>query len=157
MKIYFASDHAGFEMKNELLNFVKDLGFEVEDCGAYELNMEDDYPEFVKKAAQAVSDSAKATPDKSEVARAIVLGGSGQGEDMVADKFPGVRSVEYYSPNLEIVKLSREHNDANVLSLAARFLSLDEAKEAVKLWLQTPFSEEERHKRRIEQIENQNG
>lgn len=147
MKIYFASDHAGFEMKNALIEYVKKLDYETEDCGAYELNPEDDYPEFIKKAAQAVSDDP-------ENARAIVLGSSGQGEDMVADKFPNVRSAEYYGGNLEVVKLSREHNDSNVLSLSARFLSLDEAKEAVKLWLDTPFSDEERHKRRISQIEN---
>jgi ribose 5-phosphate isomerase B len=147
MKIYFAADHAGFEMKNELLKFVKELGFETEDCGAYELNQNDDYPEFVKKAAGAVSLAPQA-------ARAIVLGGSGQGEDMVADKFSNVRSAEYYGGNLEIIKLSREHNDANVLSLGARFLNLDEAKEAVKLWLETPFSGDERHKRRIGEIEN---
>jgi len=146
MKIFFASDHAGFEMKNSLVEFVKGLGYETEDCGAYELNPDDDYPEFVKKAAKAVSEA-------TDGSRAIVLGGSGQGEDMVADKFPNVRSVEYYGGNLEVIKLSREHNDANVLSLGARFLSLDEAKEAVKLWLETPFSNEERHKRRISEIE----
>jgi ribose 5-phosphate isomerase B len=155
MKVYFASDHAGFEMKKFLLEFVKGLGFEVEDCGAYELNQEDDYPGFIKKAAQAVSEaasasvSAKATADE---ARAIVLGSSGQGEDMVADKFPNVRSAEYYGGNLEIIKLSREHNDANVLSLGAKFLSIEEAEEAVKLWLETPFSGEERHVRRIKEI-----
>lgn len=147
MKIYFASDHAGFEMKNALIEFVKGLGYQTEDCGAYELNPEDDYPEFVKKAAQAVSEA----PEDS---RAIVLGGSGQGEDMMADKFPNVRSVEYYGGNPEIIKLSRLHNDANILSLGARFLSENEAKEAVKLWLETPFSGEERHKRRIKKIEN---
>lgn len=157
MKIYFAADHAGFEMKNALIEFVKELGFEVEDCGAYELNPNDDYPEFVKKAAQAVSEAP-------EAARAIVLGGSGQGEAIVANRFSGVRAVVYYGPafaeasagkgNLEVIRLSREHNDANVLSLGARFLSLDEAKEAVKLWLETPFSGEERHKRRIGEIEN---
>lgn len=146
MKIYFAADHAGFEMKNALIEYVKELGYEVEDCGAYEFNPEDDYPEFVKKAAQAVS-------DKPEEARAIVLGGSGQGEDMVADKFPGIRSAEYYGGNLEIIKLSREHNDANILSLSARFLSLEEAKEAVKLWLETEFSGDERHIRRISKID----
>jgi len=145
MKIYFASDHAGFEMKNQLVEYVKELGYETGDCGAYELNPNDDYPEFVKKAAQAVSEA-------TDGSRAIVLGGSGQGEDMVADKFPNVRSAEYYGGNLEVVKLSREHNNANVLSLGARFLSLDEAKEAVKLWLETPFNGEERHRRRIEQI-----
>jgi ribose 5-phosphate isomerase B len=147
MKIYFASDHAGFEMKGSLIEFVKELGFTVEDCGAYELNPNDDYPEFVKKAAKAVSEA-------TDGSRAIVLGGSGQGEDMVADKFPDVRSAEYYGGNLEIIRLSREHNDANVLSLGARFLSLDEAKEAVKIWLETEFLGEERHKRRIGEIEN---
>jgi ribose 5-phosphate isomerase B len=147
MKIFFASDHAGFEMKSKLLEFVKDFGFETEDCGAFELNPDDDYPEFVKKAAQAVSEA-------TDGSRAIVLGGSGQGEDMVADKFPNIRSAEYYGGNLEIIKLSREHNDANVLSLGARFLTLDEAKEAVKLWLATPFSGDERHKKRINEIEN---
>ena len=126
MKIYFATDHAGFEMKNKLLEFVKELGFEVEDCGAYEFNPDVEYPEFVKKAAQAVSEA----PESS---RAIVLGGSGQGEGIVVNKFLNVRSTVYYGGNLEIVKLSREHNDANVLSLGARFLSLNEAKEAIKL------------------------
>jgi len=149
MIIYFASDHAGFLMKDNLIPFVKSLGFEVEDCGAFVFNKEDDYPEFIKKAAEAVSKS----PEDS---KAIILGGSGEGEDMVADKFPNVRSAEYYGGNLEIIKLSREHNDANVLSLGARFLSLEEAKEAVKLWLKTEFSGEERHKRRIEQIDNIN-
>ncbi len=147
MKIYFASDHAGFEMKNTLIEFVKVLGYEVEDCGAYELDPEDDYTLFIKRAAQKVSTDPQNT-------KAVILGGSGQGEDMVADKFPHVRSAEYYGGNLEIIKLSREHNDANVLSLGARFLAVGEAKEAVKIWLETPFSEEERHKRRIGQIEN---
>ncbi|MCL5795186.1 MAG: RpiB/LacA/LacB family sugar-phosphate isomerase [Patescibacteria group bacterium] len=147
MKIFFASDHAGFKMKNELLGFVHDLGYEVEDCGAYELDLNDDYPEYVKKAAQMVSDDPKNT-------RAIILGASGQGEDMVADKFPNVRSAEYYGGKLEIIRLSREHNDANVLSLGARFLNVEETKEAVKLWLETDFSKEERHIRRIEEIEN---
>src|SRR3989344_4267143 len=110
MKIYFAADHAGFELKGKLIEYVKDLGYEAEDCGAYELDPNDDYPEFVKKAAQKVSED-------SENNTAIILGGSGQGEDMVADKFPNVRSAEYYGGNLEIIKLSREHNDANVLSL----------------------------------------
>ena len=146
MKIYFASDHAGFEMKDTLIKFVKNLGFDVVDCGAYKLDLEDDYPIFIKKAAEAVSKD----PQNS---KAIILGGTGQGEDMVADKFSGVRSAEYYGGNLEIITLSREHNDANILSLAARFLGIEKAKEAVELWLETPFSDEERHKRRIHQID----
>ena len=147
LKIVLASDHAGFEMKNALKEQVVGLGYEVEDCGAYELDPDDDYTLFVKRAAEAVSKDPENT-------KAIILGGSGQGEDMVANKFEGVRAAEYYGGNLEIVKLSREHNDANVLSLGARFLSLEEAKEAVKLWLETPFSNEERHARRISEIEN---
>jgi ribose 5-phosphate isomerase B len=147
LKIYFATDHAGYELKNKLIKFVSDLGYEVEDCGAYELNIDDDYPKFIKKASVKVS----ANPQNS---KAIILGGSGQGEDMVADKFPNVRSAVYYGGPLEIVKLSREHNDANILSLGARFISEEEAKKAVKLWLETPFSEEERHIRRIHKIEN---
>ncbi len=146
LKIYFASDHAGFNLKNELLEFVRSLGYEVDDCGAYKLDLEDDYPEFVKKASAKVS----ADPENS---KAIILGGSGQGEDMVADKFPNVRSAVYYGGPLEIIKLSREHNDANILSLGARFITEEEAKVAVKLWLETPFSGEERHKRRIKQID----
>lgn len=150
MKVYFASDHAGFEMKNQLIQYVNELGFETEDCGAYEMNPDDDYPEFVKKAAQAVSEA-------TDGSRGIVLGGSGQGEAMCANKFPNVRAVEYYAPSrgaVNIIEDSRSHNDSNVLSLGARFLSLEEAKEAVKLWLETPFSEEERHKRRINLISN---
>ena len=152
MKIYFASDHAGFEMKNELKEFVSGLQYEVEDCGAYELDPDDDYTLFIKRAAEAVSKDA--TSEIPEGIRAIILGGSGEGEAMVANKFPGIRAAEYYGGNLEIVKLSREHSDANVLSLGARFISLGEAKEAVKLWLETPFSNEERHKRRISEIDS---
>lgn len=146
MKIYFASDHAGFQMKNELLEFVRSLGYETEDCGAYEFDERDDYPEFIKKAAQKVSED----PENS---RAIIMGKSGQGEAIVANRFPKVRTVVLYNFNEEIIRLSREHNDANTLSLAAGFLSIEEAKETVRLWLETPFSNEERHARRIKKID----
>jgi ribose 5-phosphate isomerase B len=147
MTVYFATDHAGFELKNTLIAYVQgDLGYEVVDCGAYELNPDDDYPAFIKIAAEAVAKDP-------ENARAIVLGGSGNGEAMVANKTRRVRAALYYGGNLDIVKLSREHNDANVLSLGARFMKKDEAKEAVKLWLETAFTKEERHARRIEAIE----
>ena len=146
MKIYFASDHAGFEMKKELIHYARNLGYESEDCGAFEYNEKDDYPDFVKVAAEKVNTD----PENS---KAVVIGGSGQGEDMVADKFPHVRAAVYYGGPLEIVKLSREHNDANVLSLGARFVTVDEAKKALELWLKTPFSGDDRHKRRIRKIE----
>jgi ribose 5-phosphate isomerase B len=144
MKIYFGTDHAGYELKEQLVPFVSDLGHEVADMGAQEFDPDDDYPDYVTPVAEAVSNR--------DADRGIILGGSGQGEDMVADKFDGVRSAVYYGGPLEIVKLSREHNDANVLSLGARFLSVDEAKAAVQLWLETEFSGDERHVRRIEKI-----
>lgn len=146
MTIYFATDHAGFTLKEKLVPYVQDvLGHEVKDCGAYEFSAEDDYPEFIKKAAEAVS----LNPD---TVKAIILGGSGEGEAMVANKFPHVRATEYYGGSHDIIKLSREHNDANILSLGARFVNEEEAKEVVKLWLETPFSGEARHARRITQF-----
>lgn len=147
MKIYFASDHAGFELKGILMEMVEtELGLEVEDCGAFAQNDDDDYPEFVKVAAKYVSEG-------EGEAIAIILGGSGQGEAIVANRFPGVRAALYYGGPLDIVTLGREHNDSNILSLGARFISEEEAREAVRLWLDTPFSGEARHERRIAMIE----
>lgn len=141
--IYLATDHAGFELKEKIKELLNAEGYDVEDCGAYELDPADDYPDFIAKAAQAIS--------KDPQSKAIIFGGSGQGEAMVANKFPNVRAAVFYG-NADMVLLTREHNDANVLSLGARFLTEDEAAEAVKLWLETPFTEEERHVRRIEKI-----
>jgi ribose 5-phosphate isomerase B len=147
MKIYFGTDHAGYVMKEALASYVeKDLGYTVLDMGAHQNDADDDYTDFIALVAQEVSHD----PD---LARGIVLGGSGQGEAIVANRFPNVRCAVYYGGTLDIVKLSRDHNNANMLSLAARFISLDEAKAAVKLWLETPFSEDERHKRRLKKLE----
>lgn len=147
MKIYFATDHAGFELKEKLVAFVRDtLGHEVIDCGAYSLEENDDYPLFIKKAGEAVSQNPNGV-------RAIILGGSGQGEAMVANKYASVRATVFYGGPHEIITLSREHNDANVLSLGARFLSLDEAQEVVSVWLSTSFSHDERHVRRITEMD----
>lgn len=146
MKVYFAADHAGYELKEALLAFVRDeLGHEVEDCGAFSFDADDDYPVFIRKAADKVAED----PD----ARAIVLGGSGQGEAIAANRVSGVRAAVYYGGSTEIISLSREHNDANMLSLGARFLSEEDAKEAVRLWLATSFSNDERHARRIAQLD----
>jgi len=151
MKIVFAADHAGFALKEVLVAFVRDVlapeyGWEVEDLGAHTLSPEDDYPEIVAGAARAVA----ADPEDT---RAIILGGSGQGEAMTANRFSGVRAAVYYGGALELVTLSREHNDANVLSLGARFLGEDEMREAVRLWLTTAFSDDARHIRRIRAID----
>jgi ribose 5-phosphate isomerase B len=147
MKIYFATDHAGFELKEILKHFVEsELDYEVEDCGAHKLDPTDDYTDFVHKAAKAVARSCGESVG-------IILGGSGQGEAIVANRYSGVRATVYYGGNEQIVRLSREHNNANILSLGARFLSDEDAKSAVKLWLSTKFSAEERHKRRINNIE----
>lgn len=145
MKIFIASDHAGFKLKEVLKDYLKELGLEVQDFGAYEYNDGDDYPDFVTPVAEAIEADVNSF--------GIILGGSGQGEAMDANRFTGVRAVEYYGGNLEIVKLGREHNNANILSLGARFVTEDEAKDAVKLFLETKFSGDERHERRIQKLD----
>ena len=144
--ILFATDHAGFELKNQLVGYVQTLGYQTEDMGAHTFDANDDYPGIMAPVGFKVGSSP-------EQYRAIILGGSGQGEAMVVNRFPGVRAVVYYGGKMEIITLSRQHNDANILSIGARFLTVDEAKEAVKLWLDTAFSHEERHARRIEHID----
>lgn len=143
MKVYFASDHAGFELKEKLKKLLKEKGYDVEGFGDFVYDKDDDYPDFVIRAAEAVA---------RDGVLGIVLGGSGQGEAIAANKVKGIRAAVYYGGPLDIVRLSKEHNDANILSLGARFLSFDEAKEAVLLWLETKFTGEERHQRRIEKI-----
>jgi ribose 5-phosphate isomerase B len=106
---------------------------------------EDDYPDFIIPVAKEVSHNPS-------VLRGIVIGASGQGEAIAANKVYGIRAAVYYGGNRDIVKLSREHNDSNVLSLGARFLGMDEARQVVMDWLNTPFSGDERHKRRIMKI-----
>ena len=150
MRVFFAADHAGFALKEALVPFVRDvLGHEVLDCGAAEYDAGDDYPDIIACAARSVSEAAAL----GEHARGIVIGKSGQGEAMVANRFPGVRAAVYYGGPEDILQLSREHNDANVLSLGAGFIDEVTAQAAVKLWLSTPFSGEERHERRIRGIE----
>jgi ribose 5-phosphate isomerase B len=144
-KILIATDHAGFELKEKLTVFLKTLGYEVKDFGAYSYNLKDDYPDFIMPLAEEVS--------KDPEARGIILGGSGQGEAIVANRFKKVRCAVYYGGDLRIINFSREHNDANILSLGARFLNFEEAKDAVKVWLETPFSNEIRHISRIEKID----
>ena len=146
-KILLATDHAGFELKEVLKKFLLNFDYEVEDMGAYEYHSEDDYPDFISLAAQKVSQN-------STEYLAIILGGSGQGEAMTANRYKKVRAMVYNCPNLNLIKLGRRHNNSNILSLGARFLSENEAEDAVKLWLETTFSEEARHSRRVTKIDN---
>jgi len=145
MKIYLGTDHAGFELKEKIKPFLLEKGYEVKDFGAFSFDGDDDYPDFIRPVAEAVS--------KDQESRGIIFGGSGQGEAMVANRFSGVRATVYYGGPEDIIRLSREHNDANVLSLGARFLDDEEAFNAVELWLSLPFSGEERHQRRVDKID----
>jgi len=146
MKIYIGTDHAGFKLKQSLVSYLGELGYEVVDVGAKKYDELDDYPDFIAPVARGVSGD----PDSM----GIILGGSGEGEAIVANRFNGVRATVCYGPPFEIVRLSREHNDANILSIGARFVTEDEAREAVSVWLETDFSGEERHLRRIKKIDN---
>ena len=143
--IYLASDHAGFELKNQLADFLKKINFEFVDLGPFSYDKLDDYPDFIIPAARKVGEDPREN-------KAIILGWSGQGEAMAANKVKGVRAVVYYGGQPEIIKLSRIHNNANVLSLGAGFLSAEEAIEVVKIWLETGFLNEARHRRRLEKI-----
>ncbi|MFW5887840.1 MAG: RpiB/LacA/LacB family sugar-phosphate isomerase [Bacteriovoracia bacterium] len=151
--IHIGSDHAGYELKEVLKVFLEKKGYNVIDHGADEYDEDDDYPDFIFPVAQNV---ALDTDSKG-----IVLGGSGQGEAIAANRVKGIRAVVFngqYQPTdgrevPEEIVTARQHNDANVLSLGARFLSEEEAKEAVDLWLETGFSGEERHLRRIKKLD----
>lgn len=157
MKILVGSDHAGFGHKEKLIPYLKELGYEVEDKGVFEYNEDDDYPDFIIPLAREVSKH----PNEY---KGIVFGASGQGEAMAANKFSDVRAAVYYGKGQcvvedeedSVIKLSREHNDANILSIGARFTTAEDMKEAVKEWLETPFSNDERHKRRITKMDRIN-
>ena len=159
MKIYIGSDHAGFELKEKLKVYLEELelGYDVIDKGAFKFDKDDDYPDFINLVAIDVAGN--------EGSFGIILGGSGQGEAMCANRVECVRACVFYghketvasvdvmgresSDTFEIIKLAREHNDANILSIGTRFVTEDEAKFAVELFLNTKFSGEERHIRRI--------
>ena len=161
MKIAITTDHAGFEALKELRLHLESLGHECVDFGPTAFDAEDDYPDFMFPAAHAVADG---TCDVG-----VIMGGSGQGEAIAANRVKGVRAALFYGPVIakvaidaegtmsddpyEIVKLSRQHNNANVLSLSGRFLSMDEMKQACEIWLATPFSDAQRHARRVAKLD----
>ena len=156
MKIYIGTDHAGLAQKERIMEYLQNAGYEVVDCGAREYDEGDDYPDYIVPVARAVA----ANPNNI---RGIILGGSGQGEAMTANRFPHVRASVFYgdkfslSHNVSILEFSRKDNDANILSIGARFVSDDEAVEAVRTWLDIPFSNSERHKRRIQKMDRTHG
>lgn len=152
MKIFIAFDHAGFELKEKLKVFLSNEGHDVEDCGAFTYDADDDYPDFIRPCAEKVA----ATPGSF----GIIGGASGQGEAMVANRIPGVRAALYYGEpdrkqtdmggkELDMIASTREHNDANILSIGSRFLSEAQIQEKIRTFLATPFSGAERHARRI--------
>ena len=146
MIIHLATDHAGFEHKQAVAKWLTGEGYEIVDHGATTLDKEDDFPDFISKAATAVSQAPTTT-------RAIIFGGSGQGEAVVANRYPQVRATVYYGGEPSIPALSRQHNDANVLSIGARFIDKDETKRAIWEWLHTEPLTDSKYYRRNQKIE----
>jgi ribose 5-phosphate isomerase B len=161
MNIALATDHAGFEQLKDLQFFLESQGYNCQNFGPKTLNINDDYPDYIFLAAQAVASGS--------CEKGIIMGSSGQGEAMAANRLKGVRCGVFYGPAVigriidangrvssspyEIVRLTRQHNDANMLSIAARFVSMSDIQNVVKLWLDTPFSGEPRHVRRNDKLD----
>lgn len=144
-KIFLASDHAGYELKETLQTFLTEEGFDVEDLGPESLTPGDDYPDYCMPLGEKVA--------QNKGAFGIVIGGSGQGEAMAVNRVKGARATVFYGGNDRVLVASREHNHANVLSLGARFMSVDDAKHATLLWLSTDVSDDVRHVRRIKKLD----
>ncbi|RJL22753.1 ribose-5-phosphate isomerase [Bailinhaonella thermotolerans] len=142
MRVYIGADHAGYELKNHLVSWLKERGHDVEDCGPFVYDAEDDYPPFVLRAAEGAA--------REPGSVAVVIGGSGNGEAIAANKVRGVRCALAWSE--ETARLGREHNDANAISLGARMHSQEEAARFVEVFLSTPYSRADRHTRRIEML-----
>ncbi len=142
MRVYLGSDHAGFELKTHLANHLNSQGYEVVDVGPRSFDPDDDYPAYCIATGLAV------VADPGSLA--VVIGGSGNGEQIAANKVTGVRAALAW--NLDTARLAREHNDANVVAVGARQHPLDQATALVEAFLTTPFSGNERHARRIAQL-----
>jgi ribose 5-phosphate isomerase B len=161
MKLALGTDHAGFEQLKDLQEYLESIGHECINFGPKSLNLTDDYPDYIFPAAKAVA--------TGECERGIVLGGDGQGEAMAANRLKGVRCAVFYgsavvgriidangrvsSSPYEVVRLSRQHNDSNMLSIGARFVSFSDIQQVVNLWLNTDFTSEPRHVRRINKLD----
>jgi ribose 5-phosphate isomerase B len=140
MRVYLGSDHAGFELKQAVINHLEDNGHEPIDCGAYTYDPEDDYPAF------CIATALRTLGDPGSLG--IVIGGSGNGEQIAANKVPGVRCALAWSA--ETAALAREHNNAQLMGIGARMHTVDEAVSIIDVFLSTPWSKAERHQRRID-------
>lgn len=147
MKIYLGADHAGFEFKEQIKEYLIKEQYDVVDCGAHIFDKYDDYPDFISIVGENVG--------KNTDSYGIVLGKSGAGECMVANKYKGVRA--FLAINKKNVKLAREHNNANIISLGSEIVTLQTAKKLIRLFLETPFPGDERHVRRINKIKELEG
>lgn len=140
-KIYIAADHGGYNLKERLINFLSEKGYEVIDMGNKKFDTKDDYPDFIIPLAEKVSEQKE---------MGIILGRSGNGEAIAANKVKGVRAAVCL--NVEMARKARMDNNANIISIGADLIAESEALKVVDVFLETPFSDEERHKRRIEKI-----
>lgn len=143
MRIHIGGDHAAFETQQALITYLAEQGHDVVNHGPTEYDAEDDYPVYVLRAAEAVRDE--------DGSLGIVLGGSGNGEQMAANKVKGIRAALCLTP--EFASLAREHNGAQILSIGGRFVSIDEAKEIARTFIETPYAGVERHARRLAMVE----
>jgi|TARA_X000000368_G_scaffold291873_1_gene232039 ribose 5-phosphate isomerase B len=142
--IVLATDHAGFELKEHVKKFLSEKGFEIKDFGALEYDALDDYPDFIIPAAKFISEHKLI---------GIIFGGSGQGEAMAANRIKGIRAAVFYDGPDDIIELSKLHNNANILSIGARFVSKQKSEEIINLWLSTDF-EKGRHQKRIDKLDS---
>ena len=142
--IVLATDHAGFELKEHVKKFLLKKGYDIKDFGALEYDGLDDYPDFILPAAKYISEHKLI---------GIIFGGSGQGEAMAANRINGIRAAVFYNGPDEIVELSRLHNNANILSIGARFVNNQEVEKVIELWLSTDF-EKGRHEKRVNKLDS---
>jgi ribose 5-phosphate isomerase B len=162
MNIAIASDHAGFTYLQTIQEYLESLGHKIQDFGPEKMDPDDDYPDFIKPAAEAVS--------SGKCDRGIILGVSGQGEAMAANRYKNVRCAVFYGQAVahtgvdhggrishdpyEIIRLSRKHNNSNMLSIGASFTTAQEVRNILRLWLETPFSDDERYDRRNKKLDS---
>jgi len=143
MKVAIGSDHAGFELKENVKKLLQEKGYEYEDLGPEKMDPQDDFNEYGEKVAKGVA--------SKKYDRGILVCGTGMGMTILANKIPGIRAAACYDTNM--ARMSRLHNNANVLTLGGRITGKEQADDIITVWLETPFSDEERHNRRLKKLE----